>query len=292
VGSITVLSFVFVAVLNQFVTRDLKRALDDATYDLVQANRKLEEASKLKSQFTARTSHELRTPLSAIIVFTDLALRKMYGPLTEKLEDSLERVLLSAKRLNTLIEDILDLSKIEAGEIEIYEEAFEVSHLVETVHSTLETAAAEKQLDFTIQLSSSMPETIIGDEKRLSQVLINLTHNAIKFTDTGSVKVSIEELNGPKWKMTVKDTGRGINEEHFESIFDEFRQVKTEGSDTRTKGTGLGLAITRQLVEMMAGNVTLTSTLGKGSSFQVTLPLKTPHENAVSNITRTAWKED
>ncbi len=146
---IMALAFITTAVLSQLATDDLRRALDDATYDLVQANRQLEEASKLKSQFTARTSHELRTPLSAIIVFTDLALRRAYGPLTDKQEDSLRRVLLSAKRLQALIEDILDLSKIEAGELEIVEAKFPVGHLVETGVSTLDNRSREKSLTFS-----------------------------------------------------------------------------------------------------------------------------------------------
>ena len=271
------LIFVFASLLSLYATRDLRMALDDATYDLVQANRQLEEASQLKSQFTARTSHELRTPLSAIIVFTDLALRRAYGPLTEKQEDSLRRVLLSAKRLHALIEDILDISKIEAGELELNEDCFLLSKLVDTVNATLEPAALEKQLEFNVSLSPQMPAEIIGDEKRLTQILINLIHNAIKFTEKGSVRVTIGPIDGiPQWHMLVQDTGRGIHEKNFETIFEAFRQEAAAANEAGVKGTGLGLAITQQLVQIMHGEIHLTSQLGKGSSFDVVLPLHLP----------------
>ena len=272
---------IFAAILSLYATRDLRLALDDATYDLVQANRQLEQASQLKTQFTARTSHELRTPLSAIIVFTDLALRRAYGPLTEKQEDSLRRVLLSAKRLHALIEDILDISKIEAGELELNEDRFRVSKLVDTLNATLESPALEKKLEFSVSLSPAMPAEILGDEKRLTQILINLTHNAIKFTEKGAVRVTIAPVNSSEWHMQVQDTGRGIHEKNFETIFEAFRQEAVAANEAGTKGTGLGLAITHQLVQMMHGKIHLTSQLGKGSTFDVVLPLRQP-ESEVS----------
>ena len=269
--AIMVLSFIFVAVLNQFATSDLRRALDDATYDLVQANRQLEKASKLKSQFTARTSHELRTPLSAIIVFTDLMLRQAYGPLTAKQENALQRVLENARRLHALIEDILDLAKIEVGEVEIVEQRFEVSNLVEAVQTTLEPAARKKQLAFSVRLSPEMPRQLLGDEKRLSQIVFNLTDNAIKYTDAGEVNVSIEPKDERHWRIVVQDTGRGIREEDFESVFGEFQQIE---SGAKMGGAGLGLAITRHLVELMGGEIRLHSEIGRGSTFETILPLK------------------
>lgn len=276
VGSISmmvimILTIFFVGVLSQLGTSDLRHALDEATYDLVQANRKLEEASKLKSQFTARTSHELRTPLSAIIVFTDLALRGAYGPLTEKMRASMEHVLLSAKRLKSLIDDILDISKIEAGEMVIVEEPFPLHRLVDILHTTLASSAQEKGLRFTVTLAPDMPTQIVGDEKRLSQIAINLAHNGIKFTDKGSVEVTIDRLSKTLWRIRVADTGRGIREENFKTIFEEFRQ---EVRNSQESGTGLGLAITRHLVQMMGGEIRLQSEIGKGSTFDVLLPLK------------------
>jgi signal transduction histidine kinase len=276
-GSVIIMTaLLMVAFLTQAGAVDLRRALNDATYDLVQANRQLEEASKLKSQFMARTSHELRTPLSAIIVFTDLALRKVYGPLTEKQADSHKRVLHNAKRLNALINDLLDLAKIEAGEMEIVEETVHLNQMVETVKTTLEADAQEKGLAFSIAVDTKMPATITGDENRICQILLNLTHNAIKFTDEGEVKVSIAPVDENKWKMTVKDTGRGIPENDMKVIFDEFQQLGRPVVDSKTHGTGLGLSIIRHLVQLMNGNINLESDLGKGSKFEILLPLKTP----------------
>jgi signal transduction histidine kinase len=269
------LVFIFAALLSLYATRDLRAALDDATYDLVQANRQLEQASRLKSQFTARTSHELRTPLSAIIVFTDLALRKAYGPLTEKQEDSLRRVLISAKRLKALIEDILDISKIEAGELELTDADFPVARLIETLTATVEATALGKGLDFSVTLSEGMPSHLVGDDRRLSQILINLTDNAIKFTDKGFVRVTIGPVGADRWQIVVQDTGRGIHETSFKTIFEEFRQEATTATDTGAKGTGLGLAITKNLVEIMGGQISLASQIGKGSTFTVELPLRT-----------------
>jgi signal transduction histidine kinase len=274
VAVIVMAGFLMVAFLSQLATIDLRRALNDATYDLVQANRQLEAASKLKSQFMARTSHELRTPLSAIMVFTDLSLRKAYGPLTEKQEHSQNRVLHNAKRLNTLINDLLDLAKIEAGEMKIVEESFRLKHLVETVKTTLEKDAQEKGVGFSITLDSNMPATIMGDENRICQVLINLAHNAIKFTDEGEIKIAIAPVDDNQWKIVVTDTGQGISENDMKIIFDAFQQLGRPVVNSETRGTGLGLSITRQLVQLMDGNVHVESDLGRGSKFEIILPLK------------------
>ena len=275
-AGIVVLALVFAAILSQLATKDLQRALDDATFDLVQANRQLDEANKLKSQFMARTSHELRTPLSSITVFTDLALRKIYGPLTPQQEDSLQRVLGSAKRLTALISDILDLSKIEAGEIDIVEEHVTIASLVEVIRTSCEDKAREKGIVFEIECAPTMPQIVLGDETRLTQVLINLADNAIKFTEKGSVAIVIEPTNDARWRLVVKDTGRGIQEEHFDVIFSEFRQLDDTESTTKAQGTGLGLAITKNLVQLMDGTIHVRSEIGKGSTFEVILPLNEP----------------
>jgi signal transduction histidine kinase len=273
---ISVLAFIFVAILSQLATSDLRKALRDATYDLVQVNCQLEEASELKSQFTARTSHELRTPLSAIIALADLASRGTYGPLTEKMENSLELILQSARRLNALIDDILDLSRMEAGELKIVEERFDVHVLRDTVDSTLKENALKKGLGFKFTIPVDMPRYIVGDEKRISQILINLTDNAIKFTEDGSVKVGLRTHGDKEWVISVMDTGRGIPEDKFESIFDEFRQLDNITIDAEKRGTGLGLAITFELVQMMGGRMNLQSEIGQGSLFEVFLPLNVP----------------
>jgi signal transduction histidine kinase len=269
-----ILSFVFVALLNQLATGDLRRALDEATHELVQANQQLQRANERKSQFTARTSHELRTPLSAIMVFTDLALRKVYGPLTPMQEDKLDRVLKSAKRLNGLIGDILDLSRIEAGELIVHDSPFEVNSLVESVCTSLDLPAQEKGLNFSCVVSPEMPRRILGDEKRITQVLLNLAENAIKFTSEGEVDVLIEPCESTSWRLQVKDTGRGIGEENQNRVFDAFQQEWAAGEDST--GTGLGLTITKHLVNKMGGEIHLESELGQGSLFEVVLPLALP----------------
>ena len=271
-----VMTFIFVVFINHFTTRDLRRALDSATYDLVEMNNQLERASEMKTQFTARTSHELRTPLSAIIVFTDLALRDAYGPLNEKLRQALEHVVNSARHLKSVINDILDISKIEAGELEIFDEPFNVQDLVHTLESACKQIADEKNLNCSIWVAPQMPERLIGDDDRLAQVLVNLTGNAIKFTEEGEVDVRIEPYGDSKWRMIVRDTGPGIPEDHFTTIFKAYRQLDRTASPSKIKGTGLGLAIAYSLVQMMGGEIEVESELGVGSTFTVTLPLRQP----------------
>ncbi|OGO13824.1 MAG: hypothetical protein A2Y93_17065 [Chloroflexi bacterium RBG_13_68_17] len=268
------LSFGFVTLIDQITTTDLRRALSQATYDLVQTNRKLKEASERKSQFTARASHELRTPLSSMIVFTDLALREAYGPINVRLRKALTHVLTSARQLKAIINDILDLSKIEAGQIEIANDTFALARLVEAVQSAAGGIAQEKGLRFVVSVSPDLPAWIIGDEGRLSQILVNLASNGVKFTEKGHVEVRLEPAPANRWRMFVLDTGPGIPEDKFERIFQAYRQLDNTASTSGVKGTGLGLAITRHLVRLMGGDVSLASELGRGSLFTVELPLR------------------
>ena len=279
------LSFGFVTLIDQITTKDLRRALSEATYNLVQINHKLKQASQRKSQFTARASHELRTPLSAMIVFTDLALREAYGPINARLHKALTYVLISARQLKRIINDILDLSKIEAGQIEITRETFALDRLVEAVRSAAGGIAQEKKLRFAIEVSPALPRWLVGDEARLSQILVNLASNAVRFTDQGRVEVRLEPAPGDRWWMVVRDTGPGIPEDQFEAIFQAYRQLDNRVSPADVKGTGLGLAITRHLARLMGGVVTIESELGKGSTFTVELPLhpgRPPADHAVA----------
>jgi signal transduction histidine kinase len=260
---VVVISFFFVARTMEMSSEDLRRALDDATFQLVEVNRKLEQASEMKSQFTARTSHELRTPLSAMIVFTDLALRGAYGPLNGKLETALEHVINSARHLKNIINDILDLSKIEAGELKICEECVEVRSLIVTAEALCLEASEEKALECRVSLAPDMPSHVIGDEGRLTQILLNLIGNAVKFTEEGEVEVRIERIGDDRWRFLITDSGSGIPED----------QLDGPGREARAKGTGLGLAITRHLVTKMGGEINVRSELGRGSIFEVLLPL-------------------
>ncbi len=251
----TMVAFIFVAFLNQLITGDLRRALDDATHNLQEANRRLAQASDMKSQFTARTSHELRTPLSSIIAFTDLALRDSYGPLAPKLRDALTYVFNSSRHLKDIINDLLDLSKIEAGQLQMADEVVSLPKLVESVVGVAAPMAAEKGLKWSIAVSPDMPHEFRGDKSRLEQILLNLTGNALKYTEKGSVSMSIDRVGSDRWRVEVRDSGVGIPEDQFESIFEAYRQLNGTTSPSKVKGTGLGLAITRHLVRLMGGTI-------------------------------------
>jgi signal transduction histidine kinase len=274
VAVMVVAALAFMALISQLVTSDLRKALDEATFDLVEANRKLKTASEMKSQFTARTSHELRTPLSAIIAFTDLALRDSYGPLSGKLREALGHVFSSARHLKGIINDLLDLSKIEAGQLAIVDEPFPLAELIETVESSSAEVAAEKGLHWSLYSDPDMPATLRGDVSRVGQVLVNLAGNAVKFTDKGEVALRIVRRGVDRWQVQVKDTGAGIPEDQREAIFEAYKQLGNGSANAKTGGTGLGLAITRHLVRLMGGSIYVESTLGKGSTFTVELPLR------------------
>lgn len=268
---LTVIAFFFSAFVAQAATGGLWKALDDAAYDLIEANRQLDEANRQKSKFLARMSHDLRTPLTAIKLSTDLILRDVYGPVSEKQQEALARAQQSTVRLQDLIDDILDLSKIEAGQLELNEDQVVVENIAETLRCTLEPKAEAKYLGFSVLIEPNMPARIWGDEKRLIQVMTNLADNAIKFTEKGRVTVLIGAPQPDSWHFLVTDTGRGIREADMESIFEEFHRADPNDP---VPGTGLGLAITRQLVTLMGGEISVRSKLGQGSTFEVTLPLR------------------
>ena len=211
----TIAAFFFVAVISKIATQDLRQALDEATYDLLEANHKLALASEMKSQFTARTSHELRTPLSSIIVFTELAMRGTYGEITPKLKGKLGNVLGSARHLHNIINDLLDLAKIEAGELHIEEEPFAIYDLGRTIQTTMEETAHQKDLEFHVGMTDDLPTRLIGDKSRVKQIMLNLVSNAIKYAFPGkrkvknNIQIKMERQNG-HILMTVQDNGIGL----------------------------------------------------------------------------------
>ena len=271
---IVALAFIFSAFLNNLSTRDLRRSLDDATFDLIRLNKEVQEASDRKSQFTARTSHELRTPLSAIIVFADLALREAYGPLNEKMHNAMQHIVSSARHLKRIINDLLDLAKIEAGEFEIVSESYAIKEVVDVIEFTCRPIAEEKGLGWSITLDKDMPQTLTGDSERVSQIAVNLAGNAVKFTDEGQVLVNIELADEETWHIVVSDSGPGIPEDQQEKVFEAFRSLDKGGSKSVAASTGLGLAIARNLAELMGGTIRLESELGVGSTFEIRLPLQ------------------
>jgi GAF domain-containing protein len=234
-------------------------------------SRQLEEASKHKSQFLANMSHELRTPLNAILGYTELILDNIYGEAPDKMRAVLDRIQTNGKHLLGLINDVLDLSKIEAGQLVLSIQDYSVKDIVQGVYSAVEPLASGKKLAFRIDVPANLPPAR-GDDRRLTQVLLNLVGNAIKFTDAGEVAVKTAAGNG-SFTISVHDTGPGIAEADQAKIFDEFQQA--DSAKTKVKGgTGLGLSIARRIVEMHGGRLWVESSLGSGSTFSFTVPLR------------------
>jgi signal transduction histidine kinase len=245
-------------------------------------------ATRLKSEFMTNISHELRTPLNAILGYTEGVLGGLYGKLTEKQTDRLQRVFHNAQGLLALISDVLDLSEIQAGKMTLELTPQEIEPIITAVVHQVAPLAESKKLALSTDIPSSLPRVFV-DNARLRQVLLNLVSNAVKFTREGSVQVRAEpltivngecqehdlgaQLNDGHWlAVAIEDTGIGIARENFKIIFDAFRQV--DGSTVREfQGTGLGLAITEQLVEMHGGKLWVESEVGHGSRFTFALPV-------------------
>jgi len=230
-----------------------------------------DEASHAKSAFLANMSHELRTPLNALIGYSEMLHDGLYGNLPEKARSPVARVQANAKHLLGLINNVLDLSKIEAGQFTLQMSEYSLSGIVEAVVSSTESLSQAKNLRVTIDVPQSLPRGY-GDEQRLTQVLLNLVANAIKFTDTGTIHIGATEVDD-NFDVIVRDTGPGIPESHRQSIFEEFQQV--DSSSTRRKGgSGLGLSIARHIVEIHGGRMYLKSEVGRGSTFGFILPVR------------------
>jgi GAF domain-containing protein len=239
-------------------------------HEIEDKSRQLEVASQHKSQFLANMSHELRTPLNAILGYTELMADGAYGEPSEKMLGILKRLEANGRHLLGLINDVLDLSKIEAGQLVLELSDYSVQDIAQTVRSTLEPLAADKKLAFKVEMPSELPPGR-GDGRRLTQVLINLVGNAIKFTDTGEVAIKAETNNG-SFHVSVRDTGPGISAADQARLFQEFQQA--DNAITRKKGgTGLGLAISKRIVEMHGGKIWVESQPGQGSTFAFTLPV-------------------
>lgn len=244
------------------------------------------EANKLKSQFLANMSHELRTPLNSIIGFTTRVLKKSGDSLPATQKENLEIVKEEALHLLELINGLLDYSKIEAGKMEVHAEAFDLLKVIHEVYLMTNTLAEGKNINYIEEFPCDDPVTIFSDRIKIKQIMINLLSNAFKYSDKGTVTLS---LNGDSqsYCIRVQDQGIGIAPENLDNIFDEFRQV--DGSYTRkVGGTGLGLSITKKLVEMLGGKIKVTSILGQGSCFTVTLPVDHFSGNAAPENTQAA----
>ncbi len=235
--------------------------------ELVRARLEAEQASVAKGEFLANMSHEIRTPLNGVIGITELALRHASDP---ELQEQLAMIKSSADSLMTLVDDILDFSKVEAGRVELTEEVFDLRELVSEAMEIPAVEAREAGLHFAVEIDDGVPRVLLGDPQRLRQVLTNLVGNSLKFTERGGVNIRVEpvgEASDRPWiRFQVSDTGIGIPPERHQVIFDAFAQA--DGSTTRRYGgTGLGLAISSRLVELMGGRIQLESVEGQGSSF-------------------------
>jgi signal transduction histidine kinase len=238
--------------------------------EIADKSEQLALASQHKSQFLANMSHELRTPLNAILGYAELLVDGIYGVLPDRPKGVLERIQNNGRHLLALINDVLDLAKIEAGQLTLTLEDYSLPEVVKSVVTATEPLATSKGLKFTAVLQDAMPMAH-GDARRVSQVLLNLAGNAIKFTDAGEVEIRAAADRG-QFILTVRDTGPGIAEADQDRIFGEFQQI--DNSNTRKKGgTGLGLAISKRMVEMQGGTISVASVLGEGSTFRVTLPV-------------------
>ena len=263
-----------------------------ATADLEAQNLKLqwqsselEKAYRLKSEFLANMSHELRTPINALIGYTALMLDRIYGDLTSKQEEGLQRIQASSQHLLALINDILDLAKIEAGKMPVHLEATQLRPTIGEVAAQIEPLVRKKSLEFRLTVADDIP-VMLTDRTKLKQIVLNLLSNAVKFTHRGQVSIDARRT-GDTVEIRVSDTGIGIRPEHLDVIFEEFRQV--DQSRTREYGgTGLGLSITRKLVLLLGGVIRAESEYGTGTTFFVILPVRSEPLTAEEQIARAA----
>jgi len=264
------------AELDQRVERRTQE-LSQANHQLAEANERLQELDRLKSKFVSMVSHELRTPLNAIQGFAEMIAAGIYGTISPQQEGALERITANTNRLLKIVNDLLDQARIEAGELSVRNAPFYIQDLVDGLEATMDILVGAKGLELKTEITDDIPQPLLGDQHRLQQILVNLTNNALKFTENGYIMVQVYQPDKDHWGINISDTGRGIPKDAQAYIFEPFRQVN--GSETSTqKGVGLGLSIVKQLIQLMQGTITLESEIGKGSTFKIVLPILTPNE--------------
>jgi signal transduction histidine kinase len=230
------------------------------------------ELDRMKSMFVSMVSHELRTPLGAILGYGEILQEQVHGPLNERQLNVVDRLITNTKRLLSLVNDLLDRARLEAGRLKLAPAPFTPTVLMDELASITSQLAKAKKLEFITFIAPEVPPTLVGDSQRLLQILINLVTNAVKFTDRGSVTVKFDRPDTDHWFMQVIDTGIGIAPEDQAQVFDMFQQV--DGLTTRRQGgAGLGLSIVKQLVTLMGGEIQLASSVGVGTTFTIVLPL-------------------
>ena len=279
-------------VLNEGLEERIRLAteeLEERNRRLEWQSRELQKASRLKSEFLASMSHELRTPINAMIGYTALLQERIYGELSDKQDNALRKVYNASQHLLALINDILDLSRIEAGKMPIRIEEVRLHAIVHELSQAIEPMVREKRLEYRTEMSEDLP-LLITDRTKVKQILLNLLTNAVKFTPEGSVTLRAFLADGrDRFRVEVEDTGIGIQEHDLEAIFDDFRQVD-QSSTRQYGGTGLGLSITRKLVSLLRGKVNVASQYGRGSIFSVELPVELIAEGETVVDTRDDWR--
>jgi len=254
----------------------LEELVEERTKELEEANERLLELDRLKSMFLASMSHELRTPLNSIIGFTGILLMEMSGELNPEQKKQLSMVKSSANHLLDLINDILDISKIESGKVELSIENFDLMDVVQEVLTTIQPLANQKDLQLSVKGAESVQ--IKSDRRRVKQILMNLLSNSVKFTDKGFIAINIKPLKNQTVSVDVKDTGIGIHKEELKELFNPFQQIDM----TSTKiyeGTGLGLYLSKKIVTLLKGDISVSSKPGKGSTFTFILPINWKEES-------------
>lgn len=260
------------AIALRWLVRDIsaRKQTEERLRQVQLQNLELQEADRLKNQFLAMVSHELRTPMNAILGFSEVLLRRFHNSQDLQYAGMLERIFRNGKHLLTLIEDLLDVSKIQAEQLELHLEPFNLAELIASTVDDLRSLADQKALALQLCLPDS-DISVVNDRLRMQQVLINLLSNAIKFTPAGSVKMEVLELPEGRLAIAVSDTGIGIAPTNQHQIFQKFWQVN-QSTTRQHGGTGLGLAISKALVELMQGSISVESQLGEGTTFRIEIP--------------------
>ncbi len=251
------------------INHEMERRIEERTAELAAAMEKARAADQIKSAFLATMSHELRTPLNSIIGFTGILLQGLAGPLNPEQHKQMTMVQNSARHLLSLINDVLDISKIEAGQLSLSYAPFDLKASIEKVVKLVSPLAKQKGLDLREEIADGIG-MITSDQRRLEQVILNLLNNAVKFTEHGHVRIACRAENG-NCVLSVSDTGIGIQQEDISGLFKPFHQIDT-GLARKHEGTGLGLSICKKLMDMMGGSIHVESQLGQGSTFTVRFP--------------------
>ncbi len=237
------------------------------------------EVERMKDAFLAIVSHELRTPLNAVIGYVEMLREAVYGPMSERQVEVLNRIMNNTHRLLELVSDLLDQAQIESGAMVFHNQPFSTKELLEGMHSVMDRIAGVKGLELNSSIERNVPATMQGDPRRLQQVLINLVGNAVKFTDRGSVTVRIFRVDQDHWAISVVDTGKGISAEAQKYIFEPFRQVE-DASIREHSGIGLGLSIVKRIIDLMGGDIQVKSAPGNGSAFTAIMPFVPPKKES------------